>query len=183
MLERVEAEFQFMPVDRPFVDGRTPSEHISVGLGFTVTADVIGGDDGLGTEEPVDAHEVLWRITRIGLAESADIFVRVVAENRQQRFLGLFHRHRTVVRQTLQFVEGRADDDGDVVGNIGKPRLERLLEQGLTIRSRTESPHHGGAGFAGAYAGCHRPLPCGVELLVRHRLNLVDVFLVDTQFF
>ena len=59
MMERVEAEFQFMTVNAAFVYWRAPGEHIHIGWRLSRFTDGVSGDDGLRTEQPVDAQQVL----------------------------------------------------------------------------------------------------------------------------
>ena len=112
VMQRVETELQFMTMHRALVDGRTPGEHIHIHV--PTTRHGIGGDKSLGAEEPVNAHQVLRCVIGIGLGESLDIGISLVAEGLLELFTGLVHRHRLVILQALQFVEGGADEHGYV---------------------------------------------------------------------
>ena len=58
-MEGVEAELQLVTVNGAVVQWRAPGEHIHIGRRLTLLRNRIGSDDGLGTEEPVDAQQVL----------------------------------------------------------------------------------------------------------------------------
>ena len=66
------------------VDG----EHISIGVSLAMSSDGISRDECLGTEQPVDAHQVLsqqfFRTERIGFTEGTDVVVGLVAKRALQ---------------------------------------------------------------------------------------------------
>jgi len=55
-VQGVEAKFEFLAVDAAVGRWRAPGEHIHPCLGFAGGGYGVGGDEGLGTEEPVDAQ-------------------------------------------------------------------------------------------------------------------------------
>ena len=143
--------------------------------------DGIGSDDGFRTEQPVDAQQVLRRVVRPGLSKGTEIAVGIEAEGTKQFAAGLVLCHRLVVAQTLQLVECRADEDGDIVADAGESRLERLLQQCLSIGCRSEAPHHRCSRLAGADAGGHRTLTGGIERVVGNLVDVLDMLGVDVQ--
>ena len=177
----VETELQFMTVYATVVHRRTPREHIHISLRRAMDGDVVCGDDGLRTEQPVDAQQVVWRMVGIGLAKSSDIGIGVIAEGLRQGVACLILGHRLLVGQPLQLIERGADEDGDVIGQQGEAGLERLLEQRLSIGRGTEAPHHRRAGLSCADARCHGTLTGGVERVVGHVVDALDVLIVDAQ--
>ena len=96
----------------------------------------------------------------ISLCKGLDISLRIPAEGLHQFATGLVHRHLLVVAQRLEFIERGTDHDGDIVGDLRKTVLERLLKQHLTIWRGTEAPHHRGTRLTGTDTGCHCTLSC-----------------------
>ena len=164
----IEAEVEFVPVHRALVGRGFPGEHIHVGGRLPGGGYRICGDQGLGAEHHVYGQQVLRRVIRPGLSKGRHIFVHPVPEGGLELFPGLFQGHRRAIHAALQLIEGGADHQRYIGGNVGKARLEGLLEQDFTVRGGAESPHHGRSRRAGADAGGHGPLPGGNQLCVRH---------------
>ena len=141
--------------------------------------DGIGSDDRLRTEQPVDAQQVLWRVVWPSLSKGTEIAVGVETEGTKQFATSLIFCHRLVIAQTLQLVECRSDEDGNVVADAGETWLEGLLQQCLTIRRGTESPHHRCSRLAGADAGGHRTLTGSIERVVGNLIDVLDMLGID----
>ena len=157
-VQGVEAELQLLTVDAALADGRAPREHIHPRLCRTALADGVGGDDGLRTEQPVDAQQILRRVAGIGLGKGADVPVSIHAERAEQLAARLVLCHLVVVAQALQLVERRTNHNRSIVGRGSETVLEGLLQQRLTVGSGSETPHHRRTRLAGAYAGGHGTL-------------------------
>lgn len=129
VVEGVEAKLEFLAVDAAVGRWRAPCEHIHPCLGFAGGGYGVGGDEGLGTEEPVDAQQVLGCVVGVCFAECADVVVGLGAEGGSEFLTCLLHGDGLVVAQALQFVECGADEDGYVGRYVGKSVLEWLLQE------------------------------------------------------
>ena len=144
---------------------------------------MVSRDDGFGPEEPVNAQQVLRRIVGPCLGKGTDIGIRLIAEGGAEFLTCLFQRQFTVIVQSLQLIERGTHQQRHACREVGKARLERLLQQHLTVGCRTEAPHHRGTWPARSYAGCHGPLSSLVQFLVGNVLDAVHLLFADAQLF
>ncbi len=178
---RVETEVQFVAVHRPLVRGGFPGKHIQVGGRYARRGDGIDGNQGLGAEHHVNGQEVLRGVVRPRLGEGRDVFFHPVAEGGNQLLLGFFQRHLRTVGPALELIEGRADHQRDIGGNVRETGLERLLKQHFAVGRGAEAPHHRRTRRPGADAGGHGPLARRHQLAVRHVGQLVQLVRADPQ--
>ena len=91
VMKGVETELQLVAMDGTVVNGGAPGEHIHVEGPFDpfdrlrdrLRSPGVGGDEGFGTEEPVDADEILRGVGRIGFGEGLDIGIGLVSLDRK----------------------------------------------------------------------------------------------------
>jgi len=74
------------------------------------TAVGVVADEGLGTEEPVDAQQVLGCVVGVCFAECADVVVGLGAEGGSEFLTCLLHGDGLVVAQALQFIQNAGDE-------------------------------------------------------------------------